>query len=158
MHLMTFGTATADDDRARTILLTFEGRQLPGIKKKIERMLRFHRPLPFQYIALFAGGAEVDDIDDENDHEIDLDFDEDPAGQHEHELRAEIESIRPKLSAAMAASAETRTIILSEVQRFVSRLKAGDLAGARAGLVALNALIPGEGFAGTRPEPPQSAG
>jgi hypothetical protein len=152
IHLMTFGTASADEDRPQTILLTIEGRQLPAIKKKLERMLRINRPLPFRRIVLFAGGAEVADIDDENDHEIDLDFDEDPAGMHEAELREEIERIRPRLSTAMLESAEKRTIIMSEVQRFVSRLKAGDLPGARAGMVALHAMIPGEGFTETRPE------
>jgi hypothetical protein len=152
IHLMTFGKAIADEDRPQTILLTIEGRQLPAIKKKLERMLRINRPLPFRRIALFAGGAEVADIDDENDHEIDLDFDEDPAGMHVAELREEIERIRPRLSAAMLESAEKRTIIMSEVQRFVARLKAGDLSGARAGIVALHAMIPGEGFTVTRPE------
>jgi hypothetical protein len=157
LHLMTFGIAAADDDRARTVLLTIEGRQLPGIKKKMERMLRFHRPLPFQYVALFAGGAEVADIEDEDDHDIDLPFDEDPAGAHEAELRADIIGIRPRLSAAMGESAEKRTIIMSEVQRFVSRLKAGDVVGARASIVSLHALIPGEGFSLMTSEPPKSS-
>jgi hypothetical protein len=157
LHLMTFGTAVASDDRARTILLTVEGRQLPAIKKKTERMLRLHRPLPFQYVALFAGGAEVEDIDDADDHDIDLPFDEDPAGVHEADLRAEILHIRPLLNAAMLESAEKRTVIMSEVQRFVSRLKAGDLVGARAGIVALHALIPGEGFSPVKAEPPDPA-
>lgn len=146
LHLMTFGTVRADEDRDRTILLTFEGRQLPAVKKKLERMLRIRRPLPFQYIALFSGSAEIEDVDDPDDHEIDLDFDDDAAVPHEADLRAEIMRIRPRLSAAMAGSAQTRTTILATVKRFAARLKAGDLAGARAGLISLHALIPGEGL------------
>jgi hypothetical protein len=156
IHLMTCGIAAANDDRARTILLTVEGRQLPGLKRKAERMLRFHRPLPFQFVGLFAGGAEVEDIEDENDHDIDVPFDADPARQHEVELLAEIERIRPRLSAAMAGSSETRAIIMSEVQRFVSRLKASDLPGARASIISLHALIPGEGFSIPKSVPPDT--
>jgi hypothetical protein len=143
LHLMTFGTAKADDDKDRTISLTIEGRQLPAIKKKLERMLRVHQPLPFRFISLYAGGAELEDIDDEDDHDIHLPFDEEPAGVHEADLREEIERIRPRLTAAMMESAEKRTIIMSEVERFVSRLKAGDMSGARAGIIALHAMIPG---------------
>jgi len=158
IHLMTFGTAIADEDRPRTILLTIEGRQLPGIKKKLERMLRLHRPLPFQHVALFAGGAEVEDIDDEDDHDIELPFDADPMDMEGAELRAEILRIRPRLSAAMLESAEKRTIIMSETERFVARLKAGDLVGARAGIVSLHALIPGETFSDATPVPRDPAG
>ncbi len=153
LHLMTYGTVTPDDNKAQTILLTIEGRQLPGVKKKMERMFRFHRPLPFQYVTLYVGGAEIEDVDDPDDHEIDLPNEEDHGTPHESELLAEMGRIRPRLTAAMAGSPETRRIIMSEVERFVSRLKAGDLSGARAGIVSLNALIPGQGFSPILAEP-----
>jgi hypothetical protein len=140
---MTFGTAKADDDKDRAISLTIEGRQLPAIKKKLERMLRIHQPLPFRFVSLYVGGAELEDIDDEDDHDIQLPFDDEPTGAHEADLRKELERIRPRLTAAMVESAEKRTIIMSQVERFVSRLKAGDMAGAQAGIVALHAMIPG---------------
>jgi hypothetical protein len=64
LHAMTWGTAQPSPDRATTMLLVLEGRQLAGIKKKAEQMLKVFKPLPFAKVALLVGGAEVDDLAD----------------------------------------------------------------------------------------------
>ncbi|HEX5328068.1 MAG TPA: hypothetical protein VFW75_15485 [Acetobacteraceae bacterium] len=75
-HAMTFGTAVADDNRADVLLLVLEGRQLPGMKKKGERMLKKFKPLPFKKLAVIVDGEEVEDVDDPDDSDVDEPDDE----------------------------------------------------------------------------------
>ena len=146
-HLMTYGTACADPAKPRAIQLTIEGRQLPGMKKKLTRMLRAFRPLPFVVITLHTGGSEIEDVVDPDDLDDDdddaLNDDDTTADLDEPALREEMNHILPELHAAMEGSAEKRHVISEAVQRFVARTKAGDLSGARAALISLYAQIPG---------------
>ena len=71
LHAMTFGTATADENRAGTLVLLLEGRQLPGMKKKGERMLKKFKPLPFIKLSVMADGQEQEDIADPDDTDTD---------------------------------------------------------------------------------------
>jgi hypothetical protein len=145
LHLMTYGRARADDDRAQTLSLTIEGRQVPAIKRKLERMLRLHQPLPFRHVAVYVGGSEIEDTDYEDEHYVKASPDEAPPEPDDTDLRAEIARIRPKLSAAIAASPDQRTTIMTGLQQLVARMKAGDLDGARDEIVALRAIIPPDG-------------
>ncbi len=65
LHTMTFGVATGDEKRADTLCLTLDGRQLPGMQKKSERMLKSFKPLPFAKVALLVGGKEAADVDED---------------------------------------------------------------------------------------------
>jgi hypothetical protein len=62
--LVTWGIVEPHPERPVTLLLRIEGRQMPALKKRCERMLRTHRPLPYARLALWADGKEVDDIPD----------------------------------------------------------------------------------------------
>jgi hypothetical protein len=79
LHAMTFGTAKPDENRAGVLLLVLEARQLAGIKKKGERMLKKFKPLPFTKLAVMVEGKEVEDIDDPED--TDVDEPDEPAAQ-----------------------------------------------------------------------------
>ncbi len=71
LHAMTFGTAMADENRAGMLVLLLEGRQLPGMKKKGERMLKKFKPLPFIKLSVMADGQELEDIADPDDTDTD---------------------------------------------------------------------------------------
>jgi hypothetical protein len=71
LHAMTFGTAMADENRAGVMVLVLEGRQLPGMQKKGERMLKKFKPLPFTKLAVFVDGKEVEDLEDPEDTDVD---------------------------------------------------------------------------------------
>ncbi len=73
LHAMTFGTAMADENRAGMLVLLLEGRQLPGMKKKGERMLKKFKPLPFIKLSVMADGQELEDIADPDDTDTDTD-------------------------------------------------------------------------------------
>jgi hypothetical protein len=67
LHAMTFGVAAADEKRGDTLCLKLEGRQLPGMQKKGERMLHAFKPLPFTKMALMVEGKEKEDEPDPDD-------------------------------------------------------------------------------------------
>lgn len=92
IHLMTFGVAVPDTaegraavrleagqdgkpdddpDKSTTLLLSLEGRQLPGMAKKAAKMLKAFKPLPFKKLRLFLEGKEVEDLADPEDTEPD---------------------------------------------------------------------------------------
>ena len=71
LHAFTFGTAVPDEQQALTLRLNLEGRQLPGLKKKGERMLKKFKPQPFQKIILMFEGKEVEDLADPDDTDVD---------------------------------------------------------------------------------------
>ena len=71
LHAFTFGWAVPDKDEATTLRLNLEGRQLPGLKKKGERMLKKFKPQPFQKIILVLEGKEVEDLADPDDTDVD---------------------------------------------------------------------------------------
>lgn len=72
MRQMTWGTAKPDPDEGNgAMLLTLEGKQLAGLAKKGERMLKKFKPLPFTKIRLFVEGKEVQDLADPDDTDTD---------------------------------------------------------------------------------------
>ena len=71
LHAFTFGTAVPDEEKPMTLRLNLEGRQLPGLKKKGERMLKKFKPQPFQHIILMLEGKEVEDLADPDDTDVD---------------------------------------------------------------------------------------
>jgi hypothetical protein len=71
LHAMTFGIAVADENRTGVLVLGLEGRQLPGMKKKGQRMLKKFKPLPFTKLSVIVNGKEVEDLEDPDDTDID---------------------------------------------------------------------------------------
>ncbi len=71
IHLMTFGTARPDEDESGALVLALEGKQLPGMAKKGERMLKKFMPLPFHKMTLVVAGKEAADLDDPDDTDTD---------------------------------------------------------------------------------------
>ncbi|MGH7042981.1 MAG: hypothetical protein ACREFY_12730 [Acetobacteraceae bacterium] len=59
------------DERSSVLILQLEGRQLPGLKKKLTKMLKRFKPVPFKSVKLMVDGKEAQDIDDpeDTDHE-----------------------------------------------------------------------------------------
>ncbi len=71
LHHFSFGIAVPSEDRPQTILLNVQGHVLPGMRKKMERMLKEYRPLPFVHMALFVSGREIDELNGADDDDID---------------------------------------------------------------------------------------
>jgi hypothetical protein len=67
LHQMTFGTAQPAKDKAGVLVLTVEGKQLPGMGKKGELMLKKFTPLPFHKMTLVGDGKETEDLADPDD-------------------------------------------------------------------------------------------
>jgi hypothetical protein len=64
LHAMTWGTAMPSADKATIMQLTLEGRQLPGLKKKTDQLLKAFRPLPFAKVSLAVDGVAMADTPD----------------------------------------------------------------------------------------------
>jgi hypothetical protein len=71
LHAVTWGVAEPDPERGTVLRLKVEGRLLSGLCSKGGRMLRAHRPLPFGRLVLWSDGAEVSDVPDPFDTEVD---------------------------------------------------------------------------------------
>jgi hypothetical protein len=71
IHQMTFGTARPDKGESGALVLTLEGKQLPGMAKKGDRMLKKFNPLPFHKMTLVVAGKEAEDLDDPEDTDTD---------------------------------------------------------------------------------------
>jgi hypothetical protein len=71
IHQMTFGTARPDEDEAGALVLSLEGKQLPGMAKKGARMLKKFMPLPFTKVNLAVAGKATADLDDPDDTDAD---------------------------------------------------------------------------------------
>ncbi|HET8995252.1 MAG TPA: hypothetical protein VFN42_01155 [Acetobacteraceae bacterium] len=81
IHQMTWGIARPDEERGGLLVLTLEGRVLPGMAKKAGRMLKKFKPLPFKKLALVVDGKEeledleAADVADDDDDDLEM-----PAG------------------------------------------------------------------------------
>ena len=68
IHQMTWGIARPDEERGGLLVLTLEGRVLPGMGKKAGRMLKKFKPLPFKKLALVVDGKEeLEDLEAPDD-------------------------------------------------------------------------------------------
>ncbi len=116
LHAFTFGTAMPDPDAAMTLRLNLEGRQLPGLKKKGERMLKKFKPQPFQKIILVLEGKEVEDLADPEDTDVD----------EPDEAQGDVQGTAPGYDAA-ALKRELAELI-GRVQALTDATRKGDLA------------------------------
>lgn len=74
IHQMTWGVARPDEERGGLLVLTLEGRVLPGMGKKAGRMLKKFKPLPFKKLALVVDGKE--ELEDLEAPDTDVDDDD----------------------------------------------------------------------------------
>lgn len=158
IHIMTFGTMTEDDQRDGFLKLNVEGKQLPGLKKKVDRMLKTFKPLPYTHVVLLVNGEEVDDIADPDDTDTDDDApqsqgqatqgqttDQQQSGGQPQEtlgqLRAIMEKILPTLRQLITANGPGSAEMAKLAGQFQQQLRGFDAAGAKATIDALVALM-----------------
>jgi hypothetical protein len=148
LRTATFGTAAASPDRPGAIVLALEGRQLPGLKKKGDQMLKAFRPLPFEHFMLTVNGAEVEDIPDPDDTGAAADTGAEPgagapaAGSiGTADLVAAMRQAVPAMQRAITASPARREEIMAPATAFQAEIKRGDTAAARKSLTALLRLL-----------------
>ncbi|MBI4692899.1 MAG: hypothetical protein HY749_02670 [Gammaproteobacteria bacterium] len=154
---LSFGVASVDPAAPLVLRLALEGPQLPGLKKKGERVLKLYKPLPYSKIVLLLAGKEVEDLPDPEDVDVDDDADvEDtvaappppppppppPAPRRSAtDLTAAMNRLSPALKAAVAANPDRKDELLRPVASFQAQLKADDLEAASRTLVDLATLI-----------------
>lgn len=119
------------DEKSSTLILSLEGRQLPGLKKKLTKMLKKFKPLPFKSVQLMVGGAEVSDIDDPEDADLDdEDVAPDPAALA-RALAALVGQVKDVTDAARKGD------LARMATRAGALLRGGDLSGAETAIAAL---------------------
>ncbi|MDE2583271.1 MAG: hypothetical protein KGL52_16660 [Rhodospirillales bacterium] len=104
------------DEKSSTLILSLEGRQLPGLKKKLTKMLKKFKPLPFKGIKLMMEGKELQDLDDPEDTDHDDYDDESPANDPEA-ISRRLEELKLELAG-----------LVREVQQVSNIALKGDLA------------------------------
>lgn len=157
LHLMTFGTLTEDKDSPEFLMLNLEGKQIPGLKKKADRMLKVFKPLPYSQVILLVGGVEVDDIADPDDTDVDDDATTQlhpapqtaqPQAQQPNpddptfgQLRAGIEKITPALRQLITANGPNSAGLAALAKQFQDAMRAFDAATAKKAFADLVALM-----------------
>jgi hypothetical protein len=155
LRVMTFGTLIEDPDRPNFIKLNLEGKQIPGLKKKADRMLKTFKPLPYSQVILMVNGEEVDDIADPED----TDHDENETTESEGEqtqgaqqqqgaedptfgqLRAGMEKILPTLRQLIGAKGPNAAQLAGLAKQFQDAMRAFDAAAAKKSFTDLVALM-----------------
>lgn len=56
---VSWGVATADTTDSGTLVLTLEGKKLPGMAKRTKKMLKAFKPLPFTAVKVMLNGQEI---------------------------------------------------------------------------------------------------
>jgi len=154
LRLMTFGTMIEDPDSPDFLKLSLEGRQLPGLQKKTDRMLKTFKPLPYAHVILMVNGAEVDDLvdpDDQDHDEASESEGEETQGTQQQpnpqddptfgQLRAGMEKILPTLRQLIGAGGPTAAQLAGLIKQFQDAMKAFDAAGAKKSFAELVALM-----------------
>ncbi|HVY17418.1 MAG TPA: hypothetical protein VHB27_19505 [Rhodopila sp.] len=137
LRVMTFGTLVEDPDRPEFVKLNLEGKQIPGLKKKTDRMLKAFKPLPYSHVILMVNGEEVDDLDDPDDTDVDA---EETATQQAQpnpqdptfgQLRANFEKIFPTLSKLLGSNGPTVPQLAAAAKAFQAAMHAFDANAAK---------------------------
>jgi len=150
--VVTFGTIIEDTEREGFLKLTLEGKQLPGLRKKADRLLKNFKPLPYQHVILVVNGQEVDDIADPDDTDTDTDEEgqtqqaqqgqpqttgDQQQGQQQGQqetlgqVRAIMERILPTLRNLITANAAGSAELAKLAAQFQQQLRNFDAAGAK---------------------------
>ncbi len=156
LRVMTFGILIEDPDRPDFIKLSLEGKQLPGLKKKADRMLKTFKPLPYSHVILMLNGEEVDDIADPDDTDHDEQETAESEGQETQgaqqqqpnpqdqtfgQLRAGMEKILPALRQLIGAAGPNAAQLAALAKQFQDAMKAFDAAAAKKSFTDLVALM-----------------
>jgi hypothetical protein len=143
LHQFTFGVAVPDPDQPMTLRLMLEGRQLPGMQKKGARMLKKFKPLPFMKFRMFVDGAEVQDLPDPDDTDVDEPDDAPTEGQAPTFDAAALRRELAELIGRIAAIADPRAKEnLGERANYAKgKLDNNDLPGAAADIAGLRRAL-----------------
>jgi hypothetical protein len=155
LRVMTFGTLFEDPDRANFIKLNLEGKQIPGLKKKADRMLKVFKPLPYSQVILMVNGEEVDDIADPEDTDHDERETTESEGQETQgsqqqqgaqdptfgQLRAGMEKILPTLRQLISANGPNSLQLAALAKQFQDAMRTFDVNAAKKSFADLVALM-----------------
>jgi hypothetical protein len=160
LHTMTFGTLMEDKDSPEFLKLNLEGKQIAGLKKKADRMLKIFKPLPYSQVILMVGGVEVDDIADPDDTDVDDEAPTapqqaaapptQPEGQKPNpqdptlgQLRANWEKILPAVRQLISANGPNAAGLAASGKQFQEAMRAFDVANAKKSLGDVITLMRG---------------
>lgn len=126
-HSFTYGHAAATDERPETILLALEAKQLPGLAKKGERLLKLMKPQPFSRIAIFVDGKEVEDIPDPTDIDDEADRGSQPQPQQgAAAMKASMQALGDRLKLSLQKAPDRRGKLMTAISAFNDALGRGD--------------------------------
>lgn len=141
----TFGTAIAAEDRDATILLTVEGKQLPGLAKRAARMLKAFKPVPYQDVVLFVEGKEVQDIADEEEDQEEAETGPTTTGSDPAEaiaaLRKQLNALAPRAAVVMNNLPDRKPQLSGAIQKLMAALEQKDVAAATPMLAKLEEAV-----------------
>lgn len=129
------------DEKSSTLILELEGRQLPGLKKKLTKMLKKFKPLPFKSVKLMVEGKEVEDLNDPDDADDDDEEALDPAALAQ-ELAGLVRQIQ------MLSDIARKGDLARMATQANALLRGGNLSGAEQAIAALREALGAS--AGTR--------
>jgi hypothetical protein len=148
LHIMTFGTAKEDPDSPEGLQLHLEGKQLPGLKKKLDRMLKTFKPLPYSAVYLFVNGQEVEDQADPDDTDVDQEEAKPTAtaqpqqqGPSLGQLRAAFEKIFPALKTLIQAGGPLAAQLGGLAKQFQAGIQTTNAEAAKAALDEIVAMM-----------------
>ena len=157
LRLGAFGTVAPSADDGAVLALSLEAAPPPGLKKKLDRMLKVFKPLPFHAVIMLIDGAAVEDVVDPDDEDTEeaneTEGEEQTTGQTQSSsnanealaarLRQGMEQVVPLLRQAIAANPNRQAELMAPVGAFRQQMDAQDYAGAQRSLTALVALLRG---------------
>ena len=125
LHAFTFGIATQDEGDEHALRLNLEGRQLAGLKKKGERMLKKFKQQTFKRIILVLKGVVVEDLADPDDTDVDEPDDEDTAATQSAGREAQEQAAEAKREEALRHELGE---LIKRIQALTNPATKGDLA------------------------------
>ena len=142
LHVSTFGTLFQDKETPEAMVLSLTGKQLPGLAKKVDRMLKIFKPLPYTHTILMVGGKEVDDLNDPDDVDVD-DGETQPNAQDPvlGQLRAMFEKISPSVTRLIQAGGPHATQFDSLAKHYQVGMLGSDVVSVKKALDGLIALM-----------------
>ena len=167
LHIMTFGTAMTPkeageqesqesqgnegpeggmgEERPIVLILNLEGKPLPGLAKKLGKMLKKFKE-PFKAVKLMVDGKEVADEIDPNDTDEDEDENPQVSTQNDAERLKQLTNELAQLMQRIAGV--TDTTVKGDLARLASQARAmigaSNVAGAERAVEALRNAMPGK--------------
>jgi hypothetical protein len=146
LHVSTFGVLFQDKEASEAVVLSLTGKQLPGLGKKIDRMLKAFKPLPYTHAVLMVGGKEVEDLADPDDTETDEEEHEEQVEQHAPDpalgqVRATFEKIFPVLQNLLKAGGPLAAQLAGLARQYQAGMAASDAVAAKKAVDEIIAMM-----------------